>query len=194
MYPEVSMADLIVLSGITALESESNDLTLAFCGGYVDADDGSASEFLAPRLYPTVSSPDYVVSLVDDFQVKGLSREEGVVLACRENVGNQYFVDLKAGNGQFDEMERALLDAEFVDIVDAFAADDALVKTTFSKAWVKMMTADRYEDYRNNVCEGVSTVTLKEGEPNSGEQPNSGARTIFNVAVSVVVFLTFCFA
>jgi Peroxidase len=165
LYPTVSTADLIVLAGITALEDQTDGLGLPFCGGYVDAmDGGAASQFLAPRLYPTAAQPDYVLSLMDDFLVKGLSKAEGVVLACRGNVGSQYFVDLIAGTGGiniFDEYETALLDDEFIAIVNAYAADDGLVKTAFAGAWTKMMTAGRYGSFRQNACDGVSTATMK---------------------------------
>lgn len=189
MFSGVSLADMIVLAGITALESENADMSLDFCGGYVDADDGSASKFLAPRLYPTSNSPDYVVSLEDDFQVKGLTKHEGVVLACRENVGSRYFADLKAGNGDFDEMEKALLDSKFIDIVDVFAADDAFVKSTFAEAWMKMMTAGRYESYLKNACDGVRTTTLKSLPANDV----SGAHIIASIAFASLACLTACF-
>jgi Peroxidase len=166
MYPSVSAADLIVLAGITALEDQTDGLGLPFCGGYVDAADGAASTFLAPRLYPTAANPDYVLSLLDDIQVKGLTKAEGVVLACRGNVGSQYFAALKAGKGKFGEFELALLDDEFVAIVNAYAVDDALVKTAFAGAWTKMMTAGRYGTFRSNACDGVSAATLTSGQAN----------------------------
>jgi Peroxidase len=195
MYPDVSVADLIVLAGITALEDKTDGLGLPFCGGYVDAADGAASKFLAPRLYPTAANPDYVLSLMDDFLVKGLTKEEGVVLACRGNVGSQYFADLKAGKGKLGEFETALLDDEFVSIVDAYAADDALVKTAFAGAWTKMMTAGRYGAFRKNACDGVMTATtLKaaaEAADDTAKPASGGAYTSFNVALATGFVLFF---
>jgi catalase (peroxidase I) len=195
MYPDVSAADLIVLAGITALEDKTDGLSLPFCGGYVDAAAGGvASEFLAPRLYPTAANPDYVLSLMDDFLVKGLTKEEGVVLACRGNISSQYFVDLKAGKLKFSEFEMALLDDEFVSIVNAYAADDALVKTAFAGAWTKMMTAGRYGSFRKNACDGVSTATLKSAKKltdNTTEPGASGAYARFNVALATGFVLFF---
>jgi Peroxidase len=189
MFPNVSAADIIVLAGITALAEMSGDLELSFCGGYVDAADGEASKFLAPRLYPTAAKPDYVISVLDDFKVKGLTKEEGVVLACRERVGSQYFIDLKTGNGEFDEFELALLDNEFLSIVDAYAADDSMVKSIFTGAWTKMMTADRYGAFRKNACD---TTTVKE-EPGElvNTKPARGACFGIGavVAVGLVLFL-----
>jgi hypothetical protein len=185
-YPAVSAADLIVLAGVTALEDKTDDLELSFCGGYVDAEDGAASEFLAPRLYPTAASPDYALSVLDDFQVKGLTKEEGVVLACRENVGSQYFMDLKGKNGDFDPLELALLDDEFIVFVDAFAASDSLVKTVFAGAWTKMMTAGRYGAFRQNACDGDRTDTMKAAETDTGAKPASGTHVIsFQMTIAV---------
>jgi hypothetical protein len=144
-------------------------------------------------LYPTAANPDYVLSLMDDFLVKGLSKEEGVVLACHGNVGSQYFADLKAGKGKFSEFETALLDDEFVSIVNAYAADDALVKTAFAGAWTKMMTAGRYGAFRKNACDGVMTATTLKAaaEPVDTAKPASGAYACFNVALAAGFVLFF---
>jgi len=48
---DASMADMIVLAGIAALEMSNPAIDIPFCGGYVDAEDGEASEPLAPRFY-----------------------------------------------------------------------------------------------------------------------------------------------
>lgn len=163
-FPDVSYSDLIVLAGLTALESESSELDLSFCGGFVDANDAAGSEILAPRVYATP-----LITVSDDFEVKGLTPEEGVALASREAVGSQYYKDLIAAgegnNGDFTEDELALLEGDFGPIVAEFAADEAVLLETFEQAWTKMMTADRYLNYRENACTGVSTPT-KVGETN----------------------------
>jgi catalase (peroxidase I) len=168
-FPDVSWADLIVLAGLTALENENSELELSFCGGSVDADNADGSEVLAPRVYSTP-----LITVEDDFQVKGLTPEEGVALASREAVGSQYYKDLIAaggGNGgEFSDYELALLEDEFRVIVDNFAEDEGALLTTFQQAWTKMMTADRYLNYRENACTDVSTPT-KAGEPMEPTDP-----------------------
>jgi catalase (peroxidase I) len=55
-HPDASNADLIVLAGHTALQ-QARATPLAFCGGRVDAQDGSGSKALAPRVHkPNVVS------------------------------------------------------------------------------------------------------------------------------------------
>lgn len=157
-YQNVSYADLIVLAGLTSLESMNKNHNLTFCGGAVDASDANGSDILAPRVY---SSPNITVS--DDFQVKGLSPDEGVALASRLNVSSQYYVDLIAaggGNGgNFTDEELALLEGDFRAIVDSFAANETLLFKTFDRAWTYLLTADRYSNNRENACTGVATVT-----------------------------------
>ena len=170
--PDVSYADLIVLAGLAALESENSELDLSFCGGFVDANDGAGSEILAPRIYSTP-----LITVTDDFLVKGLTPEEGVALASREAVGSQYYTDLIAageGNGgNFTNYELALLEGDFGAIVAEFAADEEVVLETFKQAWTKMMTADRYLNYRENACTDVSMPT-KVGETNAPTNSPSG--------------------
>lgn len=162
-FSDATYADLIVLAGITALEQETEGLELAFCGGYVDADNGNASEGLAPRIYSTP-----YITVKDDCEVKGLSMEECVALASRNMVSSQYYTDLLAGSTEkFDEYELALLEEEFKPIVQKFAADEDALKTTFSAAWNKVMTADRYLNYRENACTGVKTATTMESSETS---------------------------
>jgi hypothetical protein len=87
-YPKASDADLIVLAGLTALHLAGAN-HLPFCGGRVDAKDGSGSEGLAPRFYEPA-----VVSIRDDMQVKGLTARQGVALAARptgSTLSTQFF-------------------------------------------------------------------------------------------------------
>jgi len=48
-------------------------------------------------------------------------------------------------------------------IVEAYAADEALLLTSFTGAWTKLMTADRFAGPTENVCANVSHKT-KEAE------------------------------
>ena len=161
---DVSMADLIVLAGIAAVEKMSNlNLSLPFCGGYVDAEDAAGSEPLAPRIYATP-----YITITDDFLVKGLTMEEGVALASAQAVGSQWYQDLLATGGtsaDFDEYELALLEGDLLPIVETFAEDEAALSEAFTSGWVHMMTADRYADNLNNACTGVSTPTLEGATP-----------------------------
>lgn len=53
-YPNLSWADLIVLSGTAAVEAAAGD-TYKFCGGRTDATTAGHIEQLAPRNYTTVA-------------------------------------------------------------------------------------------------------------------------------------------
>jgi catalase (peroxidase I) len=154
-HGDVSYSDLIVLAGLTALESENEDLKLPFCGGRVDTENESNSKDLRPRHYT-----DPLVTILDDWSVKGLTQEEGVALTCRERVGSQYYKDLLADESSFDEYARALLKHEdLLKIVNKFAQDESKLLKTFEAAWTKMMTADRFKGYNENACTGVDTPT-----------------------------------
>jgi len=137
---DVSYADLIVLAGVTALEHENDELDLPFCGGAVDAETGVVSKDISPRKYR-----DPLITVLDDFLVKGLTQEEGVALASRKNVGSQYYMDLLDEEGDFSEEELALLkDKNLKKIVEKYARNEDLLLETFTAAWIKMMTADRF--------------------------------------------------
>jgi len=99
-HPDISYSDLIVLAGNAAVEAADGP-ALPFCGGRVDAEDGSGSEGLGPRLYATP-----YLTLSDYITVAGLTKEEGVALLATPRAGvdsnsdnnvlsNQYFVDLQ---------------------------------------------------------------------------------------------------
>jgi hypothetical protein len=155
-YPDASYADIIVLAGQTAIESAGGEAQ-PFCGGRVDAEDGSGSEGLGPRVYDPP-----VVSIRDDMEVKGLSAREGVALAGRAfgtTFSNQFYKDLLANNGTFTDDELALLEDEFQPIVEEYANDEETFKTEFASAWTKMVTADRYDGPFDNACKAVSTCT-----------------------------------
>ena len=152
---KLSWTDLIVLAGMTALESENDDLKLKFCGGGMDADRGVQDKDLSPRNYK-----DPLISVLDDFLVKGLTKEEGVALACRQQVGSQYYQNLLSNSDSYSKHERALLkDEELKKIVELYARNENTLLRVFAGAWTKLMTADRFLDNRNNACENVDTKT-----------------------------------
>jgi len=165
--PGISYADLIVLAGQTAIET-AGGIEMDFCGGRVDATDGLGSmDALAPRYYNDTAQ---VLLVRDDMQVKGLSAKEGVALFARpknsdEVLSNEYFVQLLAGEGEYDEYEMALLEEEFLPIVEEFAGDDSKFKVIFRSAWTKMMTADRYDGPVGNVCTDRIDPTLQRDAP-----------------------------
>ena len=163
----VSYSDLIVLAGMTAINS-----TYEFCGGRTDAEDASESESLVPRL--TWYTPT-TLSVRDNFEVKGLTLSEGVALAGRPMEGrspmvsNELFVWLVTypfegpdANGTYTEVdgnktvtaeEYALYeDTEMRDIVQGYANDNELFKTDFYAAWNKIMIQDRFDGNRGNLC------------------------------------------
>lgn len=170
-YPDISYSDLIVLAGQTAIESAGGK-SMSFCGGRVDALDGSGSINLEPRTYTPA-----LVSIRDDMQVKGLSAREGVALAARPTtstakLSNQFFVDLlAAGAGSnFSEEEQALLEGEFKPIVEEYAANNDLFLDEFASAWTKMMIADRFNRPSNNVCDSLSHATTTKSDSNDGSE------------------------
>jgi catalase (peroxidase I) len=199
-FPDASHADIIVLAGQTAVESAGGQAQ-AFCGGRVDAEDGSGSEGLAPRVYEPP-----VVSIRDDMQVKGLSAREGVALAGRgfgSTFSNQFYKDLLAangdstseeiakgllaGNGDFTSDELALLEGEFKPIVEEYANDEETFKKEFASAWNKMMTADRYNGPFDNACTAVNTCTTDPCYVATASAASISANLAFATLAMVVV-------
>jgi catalase (peroxidase I) len=171
-YPDASMADIIVLSGQVAIEA-AGGLEMPFCGGRVDANSSSPA-YLAPRSY---EAP--ILTIRDDMEVKGLTLEEGVALFARptgDTLSNEYFVKLKAGDGEFSDEEKALLEAEFLEIVDRYIEDNGQFLQIFAEAWIKMMTADRYDGPHDNLCterDDLERVNVTDSKTGSGASLNA---------------------
>lgn len=179
-FADVSMTDMIVLGGITALQKSNADLALPFCGGYVDAANGDGSRGLAPRIYETP-----YITITDDYLVKGLSMEEGVALASAPVVTSQWYKDLQAAgedSTKFDSFDKALLEGDLLQYVEKFANDEAELLKVFASGWTHMMTADRYGDFNKNACTDVDTPTT-EGEIEPSVTSDGYAKTLMSGAL-----------
>jgi len=204
---DVSYADLIVLAGMTAINS-----TYEFCGGRVDTDDASESENLMPRL--TWYTPT-TLSVRDNFEVKGLTLNEGVALAGRPvegrspTVSNELFIWLTTSefegpdaNGSFTEVdgsktvtaeEYALYeDTEMRGIVESYAEDNELFLTEFYAAWNKIMIQDRFDGNRGNLCNYTIASPAPTEAPSGSSMASSMAwdlsLAVFIVLASVVFY------
>jgi catalase-peroxidase len=184
-FPDVSYADLIVLAGQTSVEA-AGGMKMQFCAGRTDAYDAAGSAQLEPRYYEPA-----VISIRDNMQVKGLKPQEGVALFARPSadgtLSNQYFVDLKAGNGEFDEEEMALLESEFITIVDSFIADNETFLATFAAAWTYTMTADRFAGPAANACDDIDTRTLELQDAASGAISSFGVTHAVSLVLAGIV-------
>lgn len=173
---DVSMADVIVLAGQTAMEMKGGD-SMTFCGGRGDAENAAFSDNLAPRDY--VASP--TLAIRDNFDVMGLTARQGVALYGRPSsrypeLGSLFtalttktfedpntdemFVPV-GGGSPVTEMEFALTqDTEYLAIVEAFVEDNISFKSELASAWTYLMTADRFSGPTTNACTGVNQLTL----------------------------------
>jgi catalase (peroxidase I) len=205
---EVSYADLIVLAGMVATNS-----TVEFCGGRTDAEDGSGSEELVPRLAwytPTT------LSVTDNFAVKGLTLNEGVALAGRPvegrspTVSNELFVWLTEyqfegpdnttgvfteidGNKTVTAEEYALYeDTDMRAIVQNYAKDEELFLSEFYAAWNKIMSQDRYDGNRGNLCSftvPTAQPTAESPTESPAQSPSSASSMALNLSLAVLVIL-----
>jgi len=166
---DTSTADMIVLAGIMALERTIPDLELPFCGGYVDAVETISFQELAPRTYRTA-----LLTVTDDWAVKGLSQEHGVALLSAMKVGSQYYKDLLSGDSTSVKEMELLEDKDIKAIVETFASDEAALLQAFESGWTYMMTADRFSNNRDNACDGVN-VAYKAGDATTPEVKEDGS-------------------
>jgi catalase (peroxidase I) len=202
---EVSYADLIVLAGMVAINS-----TVEFCGGRTDAEDGSGSEKLEPRLgwyKPTT------LAVTDNFAVKGLTLKEGVALAGRPvearspMVSNELFIWLTEyqfegpdagvftqidGNKTVTEEEYALYeDTDMRAIVQSYVDDEELFLNEFYAAWNKIMIQDRYDGNRGNLCSfTVPTVESPTESPAQSPVTSAASFMTLDLSLAVLVILT----
>lgn len=187
----LSWADLIILAGSTAIE-EAGGRKMTFCGGRTDAEDGSGSTFLEPKINGETKE---LLLLRESIKGKGLSLREMAVLnggghtlgkmhadrsgfegswtATPTNFSNSWFknlitedyeeITLANGKKQYKAKGKELYmlssdmmflwDAELMAIVQEYAADNELFLDHFSKAWTKVINADRFDGPVGNVCD-----------------------------------------
>ena len=176
---DVSMADVIVLAGYTAIENDGGN-TMPFCGNRVDASDAAYSENLAPRDYYLTTE----AKVKDDIVVRGMTLKQGVALYGMPTevfAFGEIFSILKTGtvssatvktgtvssgtvtaNGETyaltAEQEALVNDLALKAIVDEYADDEAAFKTAFAEAWVYMMNAGRYTGPTSNYCDDPSSA------------------------------------
>eukprot|EP00951_Prasinocladus_malaysianus_P033907 scaffold338802_cov28-Prasinocladus_malaysianus.AAC.1 len=169
-------------------------LELDFCGGRVDADDGSYSEDLVPRYYTPLS-----LQLQDDMVIKGLTPMEYVALqgrlaiassanqTAKNELSSSFFQQLQNGTAG-TESEKALLDVpQFKEAVETFAADESEFLEEFAAAWTKMMNADRFEA---NCAGTASSVT----PPQAAIEESSSSLTSYSAASLLFAGLAAIFA
>jgi catalase-peroxidase len=166
-FPNASFADILVLAGQVALEDAGSE-PLTFCPGRNDATDKHGRDHLNPIIYDSRIEP--TVRVKDAMTVKGLTAHQGVALAATpmgtDDLDNQHFIDLmKASDageqGTINDDDWALVqDEELKAIVKLYAESKAAFLTEFASGWTYLMTADRFNGPRNNVCSGVSVPTL----------------------------------
>jgi len=176
----LSWADLIVLAGQTALE-EAGAFPMRFCGGRVDANDGTPAEGLQPRVYSNAFTEVW-----DNMEVMGLNAREMVALQGKLRgsyhqvqlgyggswtsnpsiLSNGYFTSLLDQdwtflNGQFVSNNGTYLTStdmpikyqpEFLVVAEEYYTNQNAFFTDFSAAWTKLMNADRFDGPTGNLC------------------------------------------
>jgi len=185
---KVSIADLIVLAGNTALEMSGAPL-LPFCGGRTDAMEDGAAGVMPPRLGENADLDD----LRESALLLGLSPREWTALqsyqvkASTDQWGSEYFRQLlftdwvrveveidgakktvykSKNNRRIRTIERAeyllTIEPEFRSAVQDFATEPAMLAQEFAAAWTKVMNADRYDGPAGNLCAPYSPQTEPE--------------------------------
>jgi len=108
----LSWADLIALAGTQALQDLSPlEHTIPFCGGRTDAEDGTGTEYLEPRV--SGSWNDTIPLLRDTMEVMGLTPREFVVLMGGGHSLGQMHADRTGFTGAWTETPTTLDSAYF---------------------------------------------------------------------------------
>jgi hypothetical protein len=78
-----------------------------------------------------------------------------------------------------------LLQGDLGVIVQKFASNEDAFFSALADGWTKMMTADRFDGPRDNLCEGVSDTTILGDEPNVQSENKSASAGISVVVAGV---------
>ena len=165
----------------------------------MDAVDGNGTEPLAPRVYSPAN-----ITVTDDWEVKGLSVEQGVALFSATALGSQYYIDLLAvGENATDddnsnttgytEEELALVtDEDLKPIVEKYAEDEAALMEAFVSGWTYLMTADRFKVRLFSMnCDGIVFLGRMDAVLVAVTLP----KNVFKIVISpttVVILYTVC--
>lgn len=147
----LTWADLIVLSGNVAAERAGSP-ELSFCPGRADALDGSAWKRLE---YKIDKPPSTVDDMIENYQRRGQSAQEFVALTFpifKSSKGLRHALASRASDG--DVMMKGLqFYPELRQWADYYSASgDKEYGNDFSKAWTKLMNADRFDGPVRRVC------------------------------------------
>jgi len=174
----VSIADLIVLAGNTALELNGAP-KLPFCAGRTDATEDGDAGVMPPRLGDNSDLDD----LRESALLLGVSPREWTalqayrVMATDDQSGSSYFkrllfsdwerVEVELGgktktlyksknSRRLRTIERAeyllTIEPEFRAAAQDFATEPQVLAQEFAAAWTKIMNADRYDGPAGNLC------------------------------------------
>jgi len=187
---QVSIADLIVLAGNTALELNGAP-KMPFCPGRTDATRDGDAGVMPPLLGENADLDD----LRESALLLGVSPREWTalqayrVMASRDQSGADYFRNLlftdwvrveveidgvqktlyKSKNRRrIRTIERAeyllTLEPEFRSAAQDFATEPEVLAQEFAAAWTKVMNADRYNGPAGNLCAPYTSATESEPE------------------------------
>lgn len=106
-FPHTSLADLIVLAGVTALTTDCDVPNLKYCGGRVDADPYDPNNQLLSILDPDLREYETVIIGVRDrMKIAGLTVPQMVALAGRPRSASLMMARGFSGSYTSDEAPR----------------------------------------------------------------------------------------
>jgi len=193
-YPTLSWGDLIVLAGTTAIE----DLTgfgVPFCGGRVDAADGTASMGIVT---PTCGTGCNQLAFFFESTLRmGLTSQQAVVLLSVPQagslvVGTTYF-NMVVGTGNSGLSPNAIAirgDSGLLAIAQGYSApaNAASFQTDFTAAWQQVMNADFFIGWNGLTC----PMTVAGMTPTPAPGTSSSAFNVAPHGVAVLLAMLWC--